>query len=37
MQLAAGGAVADQKVFGEEETLALTLFAQRQRAQSHFA
>lgn len=37
MQLAAGGACTDQEVFREEETLALTLFAQRQCAQAHFA
>lgn len=37
MQLAAGSAGADQEVFGEEETLALAFFAQRQCAQAHFA
>lgn len=37
MKLAAGGTSADQEVFGEEETLALALFTQRQRAQAHLA
>lgn len=32
-----GAAGADQEVFGEEETLALSFLLQGQRAQSHLA